>query len=615
MARVLIIDDDPGTQLLLQSRLRDLGHEVVLAPTGAMGVMEARNGGFDLFLVDVVLGAGIDGYEVCRRLKGMPHAHAVPVVLVSGVLKGRDDLHRGYEAGCDAFLLKGDNTQLEDVVRAMLRIKSLQDDLQLQNRLLDDHNRRLQEERRRGAEMETALSGMDRTPRGEAVMPRATMLVDGEGLVRAVDRGARELFGPDLEGRNLGSMAVGTGLEAFVRDARTERRLGFRLDATVPRSDQVERLTTAVSPIVPRPGHPDAGLRIVAFYPRVAAGADAAALESAAQLEEVRLAFGAGRFVGSSDLAADVRRKIAELAPRNAPLVLRGEPGSGRSLVARCVHHQGARRGPFLSLDCSSLGAESLEAELFGGPDEDGNSTAGLLERASGGTVFLSEVALLPLAVQQRLAAAIAEEKLSRVGETRRRKLRARVVAATSRDLPAAAGEGDFDAEFARLLTHDVLVLPALRDRPEDVPAMAERTLARFGGRLGRVRFSSDVERVLQSYDWPGNLRELEQAIERACRSLEGDEVGIEHLPRRLRDLHQNINHGDEFVAAGIDTGGPLATHMMTPTAARRPQTDYGRQALAEIGDPVSLETFEKPALLRALDETGGDNLAAARLL
>jgi DNA-binding NtrC family response regulator len=620
VARVLIIDDDPGTQLLLQSRLRDLGHDVVVAPTGAMGVMEARNGGFDLFLVDVVLGAGIDGYEVCKRLKAMPHTHAVPVVLVSGVLKGRDDLHRGYESGCDAFLVKGDNTQLEDVVRAMLRIKSLQDDLQMQNRLLDDHNRRLQEERRRGAEIETALNGGSASaPASETTLPVASMLVDAEGLVRAVDRGAREWFGPDLEGKNLGSLAVGTGLEAFVRDARTESRIGFRLEVTLPRSEERQRLTATVQPIVPRPGHADSGLRIVCFHRRgvPSTEAEAEGRDRAVETEALRLAFGAGSFAGASELAADLRRRIHEASAAAHPMVLRGESGSGRESLARALHYHGQRRGSFLSVDCSALGAEALELELFGGRADAGDSLPGLLERAGSGTVYLSEAALMPVAVQERVLEALGEEKLRRVGETRTRKLRARLVLGTTRDLGAAAEEGEFLPALSRRLGDHVLQVPALRERPEDVVELARAALARFGARLGPVRLSDDVERLMPLYDWPGNLRELESAVERACRSLEGDELLVEHLPRRMRDLFDTLNQTDELPrpAAAGDHGQALGTHLMTPLAARRPQTEYGRQALAEVSQPISLETFERQALLRALDETGGDKLAAARLL
>jgi CheY-like chemotaxis protein len=151
MGRILLIEDEQSAQLLFRNRLEDLGHEVSIAPTGARGLMEARTGTFDLFLVDVVLGSGIDGFEVCRRIKTIPQVQRIPIVLISGQLRGREDLHKGYEAGCEAFLLKGDLPLLEDVVRAMLNIKALQDDLAMQNRLLEDQNRRLTQERQRGA--------------------------------------------------------------------------------------------------------------------------------------------------------------------------------------------------------------------------------------------------------------------------------------------------------------------------------------------------------------------------------------------------------------------------------------------------------------------------------
>jgi DNA-binding NtrC family response regulator len=329
----------------------------------------------------------------------------------------------------------------------------------------------------------------------------------------------------------------------------------------------------------------------------------------------VRAAFGPRCFVGDSELAADVRRRVALAATRSTPLVLRGETGSGRALLARALHHQGQRRGAFHALDCSSLGAESLELELFGGRREDGESQPGLFERAGVGTVYLAEVALMPLAVQARVREALEEGKLCRVGETRTRKLRARVLAGTSRDLEAAAREGDFDAGLQRLLSVETIQVPPLRERVEDVLGVARAALAQHGARLGPVQISDDVQLLLQAYDWPGNLRELEGTIERACRNLEGDELTVDHLSRKLRDLHESLAQHDELPRPGVDNGTPLGTHVITPNVARRPQTEYGRLALAELGEPVSLETFEKQALLRALDETGGDKLAAARLL
>ena len=149
MGRILVIDDEPSTRMLFRSRLEDLGHEVSLAANGAEGLLAARSKDFDLFLVDIGLGSGVDGFEVCRRLKTVPQTHSVPVVLISGQSTTREDLHKGYNAGCESFLMKGNMTLLEDVMRAMLRIKSLKDDIAVQNYLLERQNRRLQEEMQR----------------------------------------------------------------------------------------------------------------------------------------------------------------------------------------------------------------------------------------------------------------------------------------------------------------------------------------------------------------------------------------------------------------------------------------------------------------------------------
>ena len=339
MGRILVIEDEPGTQLLLQSRLQDLGHEVVTAPTGAMGVMEARSGRFDLFLVDVMLGSGIDGYEVTRRIKGMPHTHGVPVVLVSGQVKGREELHRGYEAGCESFLIKGDMTLLEDVVRAMLRIKSLQDDLGLQNRLLDDHNKRLQEEKARGADLEVALREQSAGPgplRDLASAKACAMLVVGaDGVVALVDRGAREIFGKDLEGKALGQLANGTGLEAYVRDARTEPREGFRFDLAGVSGREARKLTANIVPLMVRPGHADRGYKVVLLQDAGKRQAAAEMLRLTEQgvprrelgplVEAARYSFHPSSLLGISPQISDLRSEIMRIAPQSYPVLVTGE--------------------------------------------------------------------------------------------------------------------------------------------------------------------------------------------------------------------------------------------------------------------------------------------------
>ncbi|MEZ5978858.1 MAG: sigma 54-interacting transcriptional regulator [Planctomycetota bacterium] len=630
MGRILVIEDEPGTQLLLQSRLHDLGHEVVTAPTGANGLMEARSETFDLFIVDLNLGSGIDGYEVCRRLKAMPHTHGVPVVLVSAQMKGREELHRGYEAGCESYLIKGDMTLLEDVVRAMLRIKSLQDDLSMQNRLLDEHNRRLQEERRRGADLESALRDQ---PAGVGALKdlalgraEALLLVDAEGVVTLVDRGARELFGKEVEGKSLGKLAVGTGLEAFCRDARTEPREGFRLDLALPGSPERRRLTANVIPLVPRPGHADRGFKIVLLSDATRRKVAAEMLrieekgtprrELGPLLEAARHAFHPSSLLGISPQMGELRAELMRLATLDTPVVLVGEPGSGRQRAARALHFGENRSGPFVPVSCGALDADSLRAELIGYvkgafPEALADSP-GLIEQAHRGTLFLDDVTAIPLEVQALLVDFLERGEVTRLGGKRAEKPKVRVVAAAGYELDRALEDGSLNREFHRLLSvHSVHVVP-LRERLVDVRPLAQYYLGRFGSHLGNPELSDEALWVLENYNWPGNVRELKSAMERACSKATDAVIGLEDLPQSLRDLQSKL----------MDQAKLPVTHRRMPSmgGGQMPRSfSFGQTAAGVFGrdddEEISLEYYEKLALLRALDETGGDKLKAAGLL
>ena len=633
MGRILVIEDEPGTQLLLQSRLHDLGHEVVTAPTGAMGVMEARGGGFDLFLVDVMLGSGIDGYEVCRRLKAMPHCHGVPVVLVSGVVKNRDELHRGYEAGCESFLIKGDITLLEDVVRAMLRIKSLQDDLGMQNRLLDEHNRRLQEERARGAELEDALRGGGSNPEmlKELVSSKAEALlvVDGDGVVALVDRGAREMFGKELEGRQLGALAVGTGLEAYVRDARTEPREGFRFDLAGGNGRETRKLTASILPLMVRAGHADRGYKVVLLSDstkrQVAADVlrvqekGAPRRELGPLIEAARFAFHPSSLLGISPPMSELRRTVMDTAGTDVPCLIVGEEGTGKQRVARALHFGSARSGHFVPVQCGALSPEELEVELFGAikgaTPEVVADRPGLFHHAEGGTLFLDDLGRMPLSLQKRLIQFIETGEIQRVGSKKPEKVGVRMVCSLGQDFDRAADDGRVQPELHNILSRHLLRVPSLRDRLMDVPMLAQHFLARFGATLGQPEFSDEAMWVLENYDWPGNVRELKSYIERACGAATDPIIEVDHLPQPLRDLHLRLKDQNLIAPARRLEERIGGTHVATPMRYGGGGPVVGGPVDGIEDDEVSLEAYEKKALLRALDITEGDKLAAARKL
>jgi len=627
MSRILLIEDEQGAQLLFRSRLEDLGHQVVTAPTGARGLMEARSGSFDLFLVDVVLGSGIDGFEVCRRIKTIPQMQGIPVVLISGQLKGREDLHRGYEAGCEAFLLKGDLPLLEDVVRAMLNVKALQDDLAQQNRLLEEQNRRLTEARRRGADLESALreSGnrSDVFRELAAGRPDGLVLVDGDGVVRFADRGALDILGKDIEGRNLGQLAPSSGLEAFVRDAHSEPRDGFRLDLT-PRGGKVPRsLSASVMPILAGGGAGGSGLRALLFIDanrRRVAGEllrlqeqGVPRREIGAMLEMARTAYHALNILGESDEMQAVRRQVLAAAPTDANVLLRGEPGTGKEHIARTLHFQSRRSGPFVPLNCAALAPAALEVELFGHVKDafDGAliDRPGLLQQADLGTLFLEEIDALPVALQARLVEAIADGFAMRVGAKKPDRVDVRVIGACSVDLERLVAERCALPELVAAVGSIQIHVPPLRERPQDIAALAEHFLSRYKGAGLDIELSSDANAAMLAYKWPGNVRELETCIERACAIARGDVIEIENLSQGIRDLARAM------------LPDVLPSRAPRPLARELPREPVGSGAQT-AGDeqrpfegPISLEAYERLCLLHALDETGGDKIKAAKLL
>ena len=620
MGRILVIEDEPGTQVLLKGRLHDLGHEVVMANTGAMGLMEARAQSFDLFLIDIHLGSGIDGYEVCRRIKVIPGLRNIPVVLLSGRVDTREELHRGYEAGCEAFLMKGDSNLLEDTVRAMLRLKALQDELSLQNQLLEQRNRAAVE-REKEEGLEHALrNGDTATVVSELAVthPEGAMVVDADGIVRSADRGARDLFGRSLEGVQLGRLAPSSGLEAFVRDARTRARGGYDMQVSVGPAGESRTIGVSVVPLAPTQGDLERPLRIVllqdAHKRRIAAEVLQASEPSLAHrelgplLESAREHYQVGNLVGHSPFAVGLRARVThEAASRNAALIW-GEEGTGRSTIARTLHHASGAGGNLVVVDLAALASGRPLEELFGhtkdAPGARG-SLPGAFQQAHLGTLILCEPQFLDLEAQKALAAAIDQQRVIRVGGEKAEPIDVRVIVVSREDLHALASRGEFSKQLLEIIAPTSIHVPALRDRAGDIVDVARWILLRRQGAGAVSELAEEACWVLEQYDWPGNIRELESCMERA---LERAPVGLirgEDLPRPVSDIYQRFEERNRIPATGGVAGAEAGAEFGGPVAPPHPLED----------EPVSLELYEKYALQRALRETSGDKLAAARLL
>lgn len=245
--------------------------------------------------------------------------------------------------------------------------------------------------------------------------------------------------------------------------------------------------------------------------------------------------------VGQGPRMREVYKFIERVAPSDATVLIYGESGTGKELAARAIHKNSPRKDkPFMALNCAALTETLLESELFG--HEKGAFTSaicqkkGLLEVAEGGSIFLDEVGELPLTLQAKLLRVLQEREFVRVGGTRSLKLNVRFLAATNKDLQKAVREENFRADLFHRLNVISLTLPPLREHPEDITLLAEHFAARYSKKCNRnvMGFSPEARACLMHYDWPGNIRELENAMERAIVIGSSDFILREDFPETL---------------------------------------------------------------------------------
>ncbi|RPH45590.1 MAG: sigma-54-dependent Fis family transcriptional regulator [Burkholderiales bacterium] len=353
-----------------------------------------------------------------------------------------------------------------------------------------------------------------------------------------------------------------------------------------------------------------------------------------------------GLLLGVSPAIEAVRASIARLARSMAPVAITGESGSGKELAARAIHRLGSRAlQPFVAVNCGAIPENLMESEFFGhkrgaftGADQD---RTGFFQAADGGTLFLDEVADLPLSMQVKLLRAIQERCVRRVGATVEEPVDVRIVSATHQDLARCVAAGRFRQDLYYRLNVIELRMPPLRERLEDVGVLAESVLVRLATRAGlpvTPRLSSVTLRYLQSYGFPGNVRELENILERALAFSNGEVVNVEDLGLRPAGREASENEPadeiggadedrDEADAKGVaaQAGGRAAAlegaggGMDAAGGRPRPVDASVAPKLSDDGIPESLPDYldavERDAILRALERTRHNRTAAARLL
>ncbi|MGC8522154.1 MAG: sigma-54-dependent transcriptional regulator, partial [Steroidobacteraceae bacterium] len=300
---------------------------------------------------------------------------------------------------------------------------------------------------------------------------------------------------------------------------------------------------------------------------------------------------GKARLIGHSPPMQQLRELVSRVARSEAPVHISGESGTGKELVARLIHESGARRaGAFVAVNCGAIPTELMESEFFG--HRRGSFTGavadkkGLVQAAEGGTLFLDEVADLPLHMQVKLLRVVQEKTVRPVGESQEEKVDVRILSATHKSLAELVAQRQFREDLFYRINVIELHVPSLRERPEDIPDIARAVLARLGRRLNGTppRIAEDALAQLTAYPFPGNVRELENVLERALTLCLGGMITAEHIKLR---------------SAARPSAPPIAP--------------IEHDAPGALGD--HLEGIERSAILQALEKTRYNKTAAAKLL
>ncbi len=581
---ILLVDDNPTNLQLLFGTLKGLGHKLLVAKSGEDALKVAQWAQPDLILLDILM-SGIDGFETCQRLKDNPKTRDIAVIFLSA-LDDTDDKIRGLTMGAVDYIAKP--FQAEEVIARVethLTIVRLRSELAERNRQLEAANQPILDS------VGDGIYGLDLEGRITFANPAAVRLTgypmealignsihelhlyarwDGSpyhfietGIYQTLKQGVAKESDADVFWRNAGDhFAVSWTCTPIKRSGEVQGAvLAFR-DVTV-RKRQERQLRDALAEVE--------SLR------------DRLQAENAYLQAEVR---SEGRFdgiVGESPALKEVLDQVDQVAPTNSSVLIIGESGTGKEAIARAIHDLSPRRDrPLIKVNCGAITPSLIESELFG--HEKGAFTGahrqrqGHFELADGGTIFLDEVGELPLEAQVKLLRVLQEHEISRVGSETAIKVDVRLIAATNRDLVEMVEAGRFRMDLFYRLNVFPLTLPPLRERREDIPLLVAKFLADQGRAQGRTftRLSEDGMHLLLDYHWPGNIRELQNVIERAA-ILARDKV----VPIAPHLVHSGIAAPADTPAPRVQAA-PAAPPQLTSLAEN--EARYIRHVLEHTG-------------------------------
>ena len=474
---ILIVDDIPSNRELLQQTLEPQGYDIIAVPSGEIGLTIAHQAQPGLILLDIVMPGGMDGFEMCRRLKSDPSTRDIPVIFITA----KDDevsIEKGFEAGAVDYITKPFREK-EVMLRVATHLK-----ISHLNQSLQQHNRVLEAE--------------------------------------------------------------------ITRRKHAEDERNAAIDARQRSDEQLHHLS-----------------------------------------EQEAERWGIMGFIGQSPTIARILDDVRRLQNIGTMSVLiTGESGTGKELIARAIHFGGARKkAPFIPVNCSAIPMQLAESMFFGHVRGafTGATTRrqGYFELANGGTLFLDEIGDMPLELQAKLLRALEDGCVTPVGGQQQQRIDVRVLAATNSDLQTKIAAGVFRDDLYFRLARFTVEVPPLRVRREDVPLLAQHFLTTFAREMGKkhIRLSQQALDLLQAYDFPGNVRELKNIIERAIIESESALIQPEHL------------HFIQRVAGRAPSAVVATPTPLVPEFPRRPPSEEDR-ILAYVQQNASINNTECRAIL-----------------
>ncbi len=507
MASILVVDDEESIVYTFESFLSDAGHEVLTARSHDDALRHMADANVDVVFCDVILG-GKTGIDVLRQVKA--RGLTCPVVMITGFP------HVG--SASEAVRLGAFDYIDKPVVQETL--------LRLTNAALQ-HKSALDDRERYRSRLEAIYGSME----------DAIIAVDKDLLLTEMNEAAKNIFGLDRQaiGKDITSLAFGCAGQCLemlrgtleTGQATKAYRFECRRDEQPPRI-----LNVSTYPLMDRQGLFTGAVMVVRDETRIAT------LERA-QSQRERL----HNILGKSWRMQRLYLLVEALARLESNVLITGESGTGKELIAEALHFLGPRRDrPLVKANCSALSESLLESELFGhvrgaftGAARD---RVGRFELANGGTIFLDEIGDVSPKVQATILRVLEEKQCERVGDSTPVRLDVRVIAATNKDLREKVRLGEFREDLLYRLRVVEVTVPPLRERREDIPLLVEHFLKEISRKAKReiLAVSSDAENILLKYSWPGNIRELEHALEHAAVLCQESTIMVDHLPLHIKE-------------------------------------------------------------------------------